>query len=113
MENVRSDSWSKIKTENRNAIARKTVDYSTFEYGSVIPARYHKAFIENLSKELTKGSKVDINIIIDNHKYNGSISFPNLNRNSDVIRLSFSKKLKEFLSIELSTSYQYIMKIKD
>ncbi|MZK69289.1 MrcB family domain-containing protein [Clostridium beijerinckii] len=113
MENERSDSWSKIQTENKNAIARKTVDYSTFEYGSVIPTRYHKAFIDHLSKELTKGSKVDITIIIDTRKYNGSINFPNLKRNNDVIRLSFNKKLKEFLSKELSTSYQYIMKVKD
>jgi len=113
MEKERSDSWSKIQTEKKNAIARKTVDYSTFEYGSVIPTRYHEAFVEHLSKELTKGSKVDITIIMDNHKYKGSVNFPNLNRNTDVIRLSFNKKLKEFLSKELSTSYQYIMKVKD
>lgn len=69
MEKERTDSWSKIQTENENAIAKKTVDYSTFEYGCVIPTRYHEAFVEHLSKELIKGNKVDITITIDNHKY--------------------------------------------
>lgn len=109
----RSDSWSKIQTENYKAIARKTVDYSTFDYGSVIPTRYHKAFTENLSIDLTKGGKIDITIFIDNRKYDASINFPNLNRKDDVIRVTFGKKLKELLSKELNISYQYIMKVKD
>ena len=109
----RSDSWSKIESKNNNAIARKTVDYSTFEYGTVIATRYHKSFTENLSQELIKGGKVKITIVIDINKYDASINFPNLNRKDDVIRLTFGKKLKELLSEELNISYQYIMKEKD
>lgn len=109
----RLDTWSKIQTENKNAIARKTVDYSTFEYGTVIATRYHRSFTENLSQELIKGGKADITIVIDDRKYDASINFPNLNRKDDVIRFSFGKRLKEFLASELNISYQYIMKAKD
>lgn len=109
----RSDSWSKIQTENINAIARKAVDHSTFQEGTVIPTRYHERFIENLSNELIRSGKVDITIVIDNQKFGASINFPNLNRKDKVIKLLFRKKLKEYLSKELNTSYQYIMKVKD
>ncbi|WP_236897809.1 McrB family protein [Clostridium beijerinckii] len=109
----RSDSWSKIQTENINAIARKAVDHSTFQEGTVIPTRYHERFIENLSNELTRSGKIDITIVIDNQKFGASINFPNLNRKDKVIKLLFRKKLKEYLSKELNTSYQYIMEIKD
>ncbi|NRT80952.1 McrB family protein [Clostridium beijerinckii] len=109
----RSDSWSKIQTENINAIARKAVDHSTFQEGTVIPTRYHERFIENLSNELIRSGKIDITIVIDNQKFGASINFPNLNRKDKVIKLLFRKKLKEYLSKELNTSYQYIMKIKD
>ncbi len=113
VENERSDSWSKIQTENNNVIARKTVDYSTFKEGTVIPARYHESFSENLSNELVRSGKVGITIVIDNHKFNSSINFPNLNRKDNVIKLLFGKKLREFLSKELNESYQYIMKLRD
>lgn len=109
----RSDSWSKIQTENINAIARKAVDHSTFQEGTVIPTRYHERFIKNLSNELTRSGKIDITIVIDNQKFGASINFPNLNRKDKVIKLLFRKKLKEYLSKELNTSYQYIMKVKD
>lgn len=113
MEKERSDSWSKIQTENINAIARKAVDHSTFQEGTVIPTRYHERFIENLSNELIRSGKIDITIAIDNQKFGASINFPNLNRKDKVIKLLFRKKLKEYLSKELNTSYQYIMKVKD
>lgn len=109
----KSDSWNKIQIDNKNLIARKTVDYSTFKYGTVVATRYHENFLDNISKELIRGGKVDITIVIDNHNYDSSINFPNLNRKDDVIRLTFGKKLKELLSKELNLSYQYIMKIKD
>lgn len=111
MEKERSDSWSKIQTEN--AIARKAVDHSTFQEGTVIPTRYHERFFENLSNKLIRSGKVDITIIIDNQKFGASINFPNLNRKDNVIKLLFRKKLREFLSKELNISYQYIMKVKD
>lgn len=49
MDKERSDSWSKIQTEDTNVIARKTVDYSTFAKGTTIPTRYHNDFLNNLS----------------------------------------------------------------
>lgn len=110
----RLDSWSKIQTENKNFIARKTVDYSIFEHsGTVIATRYHKSFLDNLSIELVRGGNINITIIIDNIKYDATINYPNLNRNDIVIRFRFSKKLKELLSKELSTSYNYLMKVKN
>ena len=58
MSKERSDSWSKIENKDINSIARKTVDYSTFKYGTVIPVWYYKGFLDNLSGELIKGSKI-------------------------------------------------------
>lgn len=49
MSKERSDSWSKIENKDINSIARKTVDYSTFKYGTVIPVWYYKGFLDNLS----------------------------------------------------------------
>lgn len=37
MSKERSDSWSKIENKDINSITIKTVDYSTFKYGTVIP----------------------------------------------------------------------------
>ena len=57
MEKERLDSWSKIETKDINAIARKTVDYSTFTKGTTISTRYHEGFISNLSSEIVKGTQ--------------------------------------------------------
>lgn len=113
MSKERSDSWSKIENEDINSIARKTVDYSTFDYGSVIPTRYHNQFLNNLSKVLAKGEKQNVIFYIDNKEYEAEINYPNLNRKDKVIRFKCDKKLKELLSKELCISYQYIMDAKD
>lgn len=113
-ENERSDSWSKIQTENENAIARKTVDYSTFGDGTTIPTRYHEGFLNNLSKELIKGTQIKINILINNDKFDAVIRNVNSQkRKNTVIQIIFRKKIKEYLANELSVSYSYIMEHKD
>lgn len=109
----RSDSWSKIETDNEAFISRKTVDPSTFDYGSVIPQRYHKAFLENLSENLSRGQQISITLYVNEKKFEASINCPNLNRKDTVIRLSFDKKFKEYLSKELNVSYAYIVNIKN
>ncbi len=114
MEKERSDSWSKIETENKNIIARKTVDFSTFTKGTTIPTRYYKDFLNNLSKEISKGIQIKIIIIINNIKFEASIRQPNFKeRESIVIQILYKKKLMEYLSKELAISYDYIMKHKD
>lgn len=114
MEKERADSWSKIETKNNNAIARKTVDYSTFDGGTTISTRYHEEFISNLSKEIEKGTQIKINILINNIKFESAIRQPNLKkRGSEIIQIIFKKKLTEYLSKELFVSYDYIMKNKD
>lgn len=113
MNKERSDSWSKIENEGINSIARKTVDYSTFDYGSVIPTRYHNQFLNNLSRVLAKGEKQNVIVYINNIQYEAEINYPNLNRKDKVIRFKCDKKLRELLSKELCISYQYIMDAKD
>ncbi|WP_157358252.1 hypothetical protein [Clostridium butyricum] len=41
------------------------------------------------------------------------IEYPNLNRKTSVIRIMFSKKLKDYLAKELYISYNYIIEMKD
>lgn len=113
MSKERSDSWSKAENQNSNYIARKTVDYSTFKYGTVIPTRYYEGFLDNLSGELIKGSKISVTLIIEGKSYESVIDYPNLNRKNSVIRIMFSKKLKDYLSKELYISYNYIIEMKD
>lgn len=110
----RLDSWSKIQTNDKNLIARKTVDYSTFSKGTTIPTRYHKCFLENISETLVRGKQIKIKIFINNVAYDSSIRSPKFKDRKDiVIQLQFNKKLKDLLAKELSVSYDYIMKNKD
>lgn len=44
MEKNKQDSWIDIKGAKKNFLGRKTVDKSTFKYGTTIPARYRKVF---------------------------------------------------------------------
>lgn len=114
MKKERADSWSKIDTTDKNVIARKTVDYSTFTKGTTISTRYHGGFLNNLSKEISKGVQIKINILINNIKFDAVIRQPNFKeRESIVIQILYKKKLTEYLSKELSVSYDYIMKNKD
>ena len=46
----KQDSWIDKTIENKNFLGRKTVDKSTFKYGTTIPTRYYKLFLE---KELS------------------------------------------------------------
>lgn len=114
MEKEKADSWSKIGIEDINAIARKTVDYSSFGEGTTIPTRYHEGFLNNLSRELVKGSQIKINILINNSKFDAVIRNVNSqNRKNTIIQIIFRKKIKEYLANELSVSYSYIMEHKD
>ncbi|OOM78323.1 5-methylcytosine-specific restriction enzyme B [Clostridium puniceum] len=114
MEKERADSWSKIETKDFNAIARKTVDYSTFTKGTTISTRYHEGFLSNLSSEIVKGKQIKVVIVVNNIKFDGAIRQPNFKeRDSIVIQITFKKKLIEYLSKQLSVSYNYIMKHKD
>jgi len=113
MEKERADSWNKVETKDINAIARKTVDYSTFTKGTTISTRYHEGFISNLSREIVKGKQTKIIIIVNNIKFDAAIRQPNFKeRDSIVIQITFKKKLIEYLSKQLSVSYSYIMKYK-
>lgn len=105
------DSWSDIKNENDNFIGRKRTDYSTFHKGTTIPMRYHKLFLENLSKEVTKGNFVSVKLEINNKIYNASVRWPNSKgRNGVTIQLLYSQKaLLELLKEKLEVSYNYII----
>lgn len=110
----RLDSWIKIETNDKNVIARKTVDYSTFSKGTTIPTRYHECFLENISETLVRGKQIKIKIFINNVAYDSAIRSPKFKDRKDiVIQLQFNKKLKDLLAKELSVSYDYIMKNKD
>ena len=93
MEKERADSWSKIETKDINAIARKTVDYSTFIKGTTISTRYHEGFINNLSNEIVKGKQIKIVIIVNNIKFDAAIRQPNFKeRDSIVIQITYHYK---------------------
>lgn len=105
---------SKIETKDINAIARKTVDYSTFTKGTTISTRYHEGFLSNLSSEIVKGKQIKVVIVVNNIKFDAAIRQHNFKeRDSIVIQITFKKKLIEYLSKQLSVSYSYIMKHKD
>jgi len=58
MEKNKKDSWVDTVTGNKNFFGRKTVDMSTFKYGTTIPLRYHKVFLYNLSDKLSFGKSI-------------------------------------------------------
>ncbi len=115
MSNVKkykSDSWiDKTEIKDISFLGRKTVDYSTFELGTTIPERYHKVFLDNLSKELSIGEKVNVKITLGSREYNARMRWPNsAGRKGVTIQLLYSDKaLKEQLQEKLEASYDYIM----
>lgn len=114
MKKEKADSWSSIVTKDKNFIARKTVGYSVFVQGTVVPTRYKEAFLNNLSSELPKGSSVQIKLVINDVEYDSKIDNPNSKgRNDDLVRIMFGKEFKEELSKKLKISYDYIMENKD
>lgn len=108
----RNDTWSKI-LENREAIARKKVDQTTFSYGSVIPLRYYDDFANRLSVNIFEEKYKKIKIILNDNKYESVINYMTKNTGTKLLRISFSKRLKEILKKELKISYSYIIKAKD
>lgn len=112
MEKERNDSWSNI-LDNEDAIARKTTDYTTFDYGSVIPLRYYDSFLNRLSVNLYEEKYKKITIILNETKYDAQINYHVKKTGASVLRIGFNKKLKEVLKRELSVSYLYIIKEKD
>jgi len=69
MEKNKQDSWIDIKGANKNFLGRKTVDKSTFKYGTIIPARYHKVFQDNLSDTIAIGESIKVKLFINNKEF--------------------------------------------
>ena len=112
MEKERNDTWSNI-LDNEDAIARKVTDYTTFDYGSVIPLRYYDSFLNRLSVNLYEEKYKKITIILNETKYDAQINYHVKKTGASVLRIGFNKKLKEVLKKELAVSYLYIIKEKD
>lgn len=112
MEKERNDTWSNI-LDNEDAIARKVTDYTTFDYGSVIPLRYYDSFLNRLSVNLYEEKYKKITIILNETKYDAQINYHVKKTGASVLRIGFNKKLKEVLKRELAVSYFYIIKEKD
>lgn len=111
MEKNKQDSWSDISTENNNFLGRKTVDKSTFKYGTTIPSRYHKAFLDNLSDKLTIGKSIKVKLFINNKEFPATVTWPNSKgRVGITVQLRYSNKaLSEMLKEKLEISYDYIV----
>jgi energy-coupling factor transporter ATP-binding protein EcfA2 len=108
----KSDSWiDNTEIKDPSFLGRKRVDYSTFEFGTTIPERYHRVFLSNLSKELSIGERVNVKIILGGKDYNARVRWPNsAGRTGVIIQLLYSDKaLKELLQEKLDVSYEYIM----
>ncbi|MBU3202211.1 hypothetical protein LL037_12500 [Clostridium estertheticum] len=78
MERKKHDSWVDETKGNENFLGRKTVDKSAFKYGTTIPLRYHKAFLDNLSAKITVGKSIKVKLFIDNKDFPAFVSWPNL-----------------------------------
>lgn len=111
MEKNKQDSWTDITTENKNFLGRKTVDWSTFKEGTIIPRRYHKAFLDNLSDKLTIGKGIKVKLVINNKEFPATVAWPNSKGRAGItVRLQYSNKaLLEMLKEKLQISYDYIV----
>ncbi|MGH4050725.1 MAG: hypothetical protein ACREVX_05120 [Clostridium sp.] len=114
MENNKKDSWIDITEENKNFLGRKTVDKITFKYGTTIPLRYHKVFLDNLSDNLTFGKSIKVKLFINKREFCGIALWPSSKRRSGMtVQLRYSNKaLLEILKEKLEISYDYIVQYK-
>lgn len=102
---------AEIKKDDKGFIWRKSMDYSMFIHGTVIPIRYKSEFDKHLSRNIEIGNSIPIKIVIDGLEYQGKIDIPNSkNRKTPIIRFLYSSKLlKVMLKDNLQVSYKYIM----
>ena len=110
MEKKKQDSWIDITNGNENFLGRKTVDKSTFKYGTTIPKRYYKVFLENLSNDITIGKNVKVKVFINNREFPALVSWPNSKgRAGTTVQFRYNNKaLLEVLKENLEVSYDYI-----
>jgi len=111
MEKNKKDSWVDSATGNENFLGRKTVDKSTFKYGTTIPLRYHKVFLDNLSEKLSFGKSIKVKIFINNKEFSAMVMWPSSKgRVGMTVQLRYSNKaLLEILKEKLEVSYDYIV----
>ncbi|MBX4261300.1 hypothetical protein KTC96_06575 [Clostridium estertheticum] len=111
MEKSKKDSWVDIATGNENFLGRKTVDKSTFKYGTTIPLRYHKVFLDNLSDKLSFGKSIKVKLFINKKEFTAMALWPSSKgRNGMTVQLRYSNKaLLEILKEKLEVSYDYIV----
>lgn len=112
LEKRKEDSWiDEIKIDDTKFVGRKTMDYSMFNHGTFLPARYQEKFLDNISKNLVLGSSVPITLILDDVTYVAKIDMPNSKgRKTPAVRLLYAdKSLKEILRKKLTWSYDYII----
>ena len=112
MEKNKQDSWNNKIKENENFLGRKTVDKSTFKYGTAIPLRYHKLFKDNLSDKLTAGKSIRVKLFVDNKEFPAIVYWPNSKgRVGIAVQLRYTNKaFLEGLKEKLEVSYDYIVK---
>ncbi|MBU3102236.1 MULTISPECIES: McrB family protein [Clostridium] len=111
MEKSKKDSWVDTATGNENFLGRKTVDKSTFKYGTTIPLRYHKVFLNNLSDKLSFGKSIKVKLFINKKEFSAMALWPSSKgRNGMTVQLRYSNKaLLEILKEKLEVSYDYIV----
>ncbi|MCB2300264.1 McrB family protein [Clostridium tagluense] len=107
----KQDSWIDTTSENEDFLGRKTVDKSTFKYGTTIPLRYHKVFLDNLSDKLTFGKSIKVKLFINNKEFSAIVLWPSSKgRSGMTVQLRYSNKaLIELLKEKLELSYDYIV----
>ncbi|MCB2358669.1 hypothetical protein [Clostridium estertheticum] len=66
MEKKKHDSWVDETKGNESFLGRKIVDKSTFKYGTMIPLRFHKVILDNLSDMLTVGKSIKVKVVVNN-----------------------------------------------
>ena len=111
MEKNKKDSWVDTATGNNNFLGRKTVDKSTFKYGTTIPLRYHKVFLDNLSDKLSFGKSIKVKLFINKKEFSAIVLWPSSKgRAGMTVQLRYSHKaLLEILKEKLEVSYDYIV----
>lgn len=111
MEKSKKDSWVDTATGNEKFLGRKTVDKSTFKYGTAIPSRYQKLFLDNLSETLTVGKSIKVKVAVNTKVFLAIVYWPNSKgRVGIAVQLRYTNKaLLELLKEKLEVSYDYIV----
>lgn len=95
---------------SENFIWKKKLDWTMFNVGTVIPVDLHDKFQRTLGEKIGKGDSRNINLIVNNIKYNCNIYLQSdKERSSNVMKISFNNELKELLKTNFEDTYNYIM----